>query len=253
MNREGKSKSIYKRVTSRIDEKTQHLSMFRTGDLHSTQIGLDHRERIGRNPVLLIPNDRVVADHVAVPHTQELRPQKTANFLWNRVFQQSKHRGIHTGTRIGEAFGLLGKALTLVEEQIVPERATTGRIVDLVLLLKTHEKYIRQAYIGSVRAIARFAGRDDAGIDLDETKHTPPTFRKDRIDSVTTKTELRFKIVVVIHFTRKENNILHFITSIFLSRYNPSFDTFWILQERMCANIIHFFGRHGPAVVVFFP
>lgn len=114
-------------------------------------------------------------------------------------------------------------------------------------------EFTHRACIESVHAIAHLAERDDGGIGLDAIETTQHTFRKYSVDSVTTKTEFGFKIVIVIHFSRKENDILHFIASVFFGRYNPSLDAFWILGERRVANIIHFFGRHDPADVVFFP
>ena len=114
-------------------------------------------------------------------------------------------------------------------------------------------EFTHPACIESAHAIAHLAERDDGGIGLDAMEATEHTFRKYGIDSVTTQTEFRFKIVVVIHFSRKENDILHFIASVFFGRYDPSFDAFWILGERRAANILHFFGRHDPADVVFFP
>lgn len=114
-------------------------------------------------------------------------------------------------------------------------------------------EFTHRACIESVHAIAHLAERDDGGIGLDAIETTQHTFRKYSVNSVTTKTEFGFKIVIVIHFSRKENDILHFIASVFFGRYNPSLDAFWILGERRVANIIHFFGRHDPADVVFFP
>ena len=114
-------------------------------------------------------------------------------------------------------------------------------------------EFTHPACIESVHAIAHLAERDDGGIGLDAIETTQHTFRKYSVNSVTTKTEFGFKIVIVIHFSRKENDILHFIASVFFGRYDPSFDAFWILGERRAANILHFFGRHDPADVVFFP
>lgn len=136
MNRGDKSKSIGERVPSRIDEESQHLPMFRTGDLHAAQIRLDHRQRIRRDSILFVPNDRVIPDHVAVAHTQKLRPQKAPNFFGNRVLQQAQNRRIHARARAREALRLLGKVLGLVEEQVVPQGATTGRIVEFVLVVR---------------------------------------------------------------------------------------------------------------------
>ena len=110
--------------------------MFRTGDLHAAQIRLDHRQRIRWDSILFVANDRVIPDHVAVSHTQKLRPQKAPNFFGNRVLQQAQYGGIHARARAREALRLLGQGLRLVEEEVVPQRATTGRIVKFVLCVR---------------------------------------------------------------------------------------------------------------------